>query len=107
MSDNCYDDDRQQHIEEELAPKRPPPAVPEEEDPPSYASPSPPPVRNETAVVSNVGPTNPEVVKAIEEAANWIGQAKEAEEKGDLMNSVALYKKGLKYLFSAYNSAYL
>ena len=51
-----------------------------------------------------VGPKDPEVVAAFDEAAKWITQAKEEENEGNVRSSVTMYKKGLTYLYRAYES---
>jgi len=101
VSDNSYYAS-QQGIEAKV----PPPEYPDEA--PSYACPSPSPSRLEDADLElQEGPQDPQVLDAIDKAAGWITQAKEAESKGDLLKSVKLYRKGLKYLYSAYNRTYL
>lgn len=76
------------------------------DSPPSYPSvsepTSSPPAYRE--VDSGVGPQDPEVIQGIEEAAKLIGDAKDAETSGNVKESISLYKKGLCYLYKAYES---
>jgi len=110
VSDHGYEFNRHQVKSANSTPqedrKAPPSENPDDEEPPIYASRNlNEPIRADDDLdVSTIeGPTDPEVVAAIEETAKWINQAKEAEAAGDMTTSVAYYRKGLTYLYRAYN----